>query len=499
MAIHVNEKCGQSAKLAVTFCLAAILPGVTLAAEGNSSSYLQGTYGDFSAAVSPDAYIRNDVIYYPASTGSAPLSGGLSPGFEQDLWMDRLTIGGFGERAFLGGRAGIEVQIPYVFDLTVDQFAVVSPFDSFASPRDHAFGDPVIRPQVAWGSGPSYSRLSLGIVAPWGTYDESRAVSVGRNYWSLDPTYAYTFLSETGWDLSMTMGVMFNFENHLPGPNYETGDEAHLDLLIGKHFGKNFALGLAGYWYDQLTDDSGPMPAPLEPEYQSDGTGYGPVIMFGNENVSLVAKWLHDTHVDNRLDGDLYMLSFVVRFGGEPPPPPPMPVAPPPVAAAEPPPLPPTPPPADSDGDGVLDLTDLCPATPRGDRVDVNGCSCDVTIQVNFKSNSTEITGADAIALNSLADQVRRLPTLAGELSGHTDSQGSDAFNLDLSRRRALAARDYLASRGINVSQLAVAGYGESRPTADNTTPEGRAQNRRVVLSRTSCMGGPQGQDNSRQ
>lgn len=37
--------------------------------------------------------------------------------------MDRLTIGGFGERAFLGGKAGIELQIPYVFDLTVDQFS----------------------------------------------------------------------------------------------------------------------------------------------------------------------------------------------------------------------------------------------------------------------------------------------------------------------------------------------------------------------------------------
>jgi OOP family OmpA-OmpF porin len=210
--------------------------------------------------------------------------------------------------------------------------------------------------------------------------------------------------------------------------------------------------------------------------------------MFGNKNFSVVGKWLYDDSASNRLRGDLYMLSFVARFGGESPPPP-MPVAPP-VARVEPPPPPPPLPPADADGDGVVDLSDLCPATPRGDRVDVNGCSCDVTVQVNFKSNSTEITGADAILLDSLADQVRRLPTIVGEIGGHTDSQGAEAFNIELSRRRALAARDYLASRGLNVSQLAIAGYGESQPIADNTTAEGRALNRRVVLRRTNCQQG---------
>ena len=476
-----------------TCALAFALPGVTLAAEGGGSSYLQGTYGDFAAAVSPHGYLRNDVIFYDASVGPRPVNGGLDPGFDQDLWMDRLTLGGFSDREILGGRIGIELQIPYVFDLTVAQNPGGPPFDLFGSPRDNGFGDPLIRPQIAWGSGPNYTRFSVGIVAPWGTHDDDRVVSTGRHYWSFDPAFTFTHLSESGWDVSGTVGIMFNLENNLSGPNYETGDEAHIDALIGKHFGEHFAMGIAGYWYHQLDEDKGPIPPPLEPGYHGDGVGYGPAFMFGNKNVSVIAKWLHDDYADNRLDGDLYMLSFVARFGGEPPPPP-MPMAPPPVARVEPPPPPPPPPPADADGDGVTDLSDLCPATPRGQKVDVNGCSCDFTIQVHFKSNSTEITGADAITLDSLADQVRRLPTVSGEMAGHTDSQGSEAFNLDLSRRRALAARDYLASRGLNVSQLAVKGYGESQPIADNTTIEGRAENRRVVLSRTACQVGPRAQ-----
>jgi outer membrane protein OmpA-like peptidoglycan-associated protein len=492
--MNIKQKRGQDAVLAVTLVLGALLPGVSAAGEGGGSNYMPGTYGDFGAALAPHSYLINDVSFYEASVGPRPISGGLDPGFDQQLWMDRLTLGGFSDSAHLGGaKFGLELQIPYVFDLTVAQNPGGPPFDSFGSPRDHAFGDPVIKPQLAWGSGPHYSKFSVGIVAPWGEHDDSTVVSVGRHYWSFDPSFSHTYMSDSGWDVSTTVGIMINLENSLSGPNYESGDEAHIDALIGKHVSESFALGVAGYWYHQLTDDKGPIPPPLEIGYQGDSTGYGPVIMFGNKNVSLVAKWIYENYADNRLRGDLYSLSFVARFGGEPPPPP-MPVAPPPVARVEPPPPPPPPPPADADGDGVPDLKDLCPATPSGQRADANGCSCDFTVQVHFKSNSTEITGADAITLDSLADQVRKLPTISGELGGYTDSQGAEAFNVDLSRRRALAVRDYLASRGITVTQLAVAGYGESAPIADNTTVEGRQQNRRVVLSRTNCQVGPQAQ-----
>jgi outer membrane protein OmpA-like peptidoglycan-associated protein len=493
MNMHLKWNCGQGAALAATLVLGALVPCVSAAAEGGGSNYMPGTYGDFGAGMSPPSYLRNDVIFYEAGIGPRPINGGLDPGFEQDLWMDRLTLGGFMDSGSSGAKFGIELQIPYVFDLTVTQNPGGPPFNSFASPRDHAFGDPTIKPQIAWGAGPHYGKVSVGVVAPWGTHDEGNVLSVGRHYWSFDPSFSHTYRSDSGWDVSTTVGFMINLENHQSGPNYESGDEAHIDALIGKHFGENFALGVTGYWYHQIDDDKGPIPPPLEIGYQGDSTGYGPVIMFGNKNVSLVAKWIYENYADNRLRGDLYSLSFVARFGGEPPPAP-TPVAPPPVARVEPPPPPPPPPPADADGDGVPDLSDLCPATPRGQRADVNGCSCDFTVQVHFRSNSTEITGADAITLDSLADQVRKLPTISGELGGHSDSQGPEAFNVDLSRRRALAVRDYLASRGITVTQLAVAGYGEAQPIADNTTDEGRQQNRRVVLSRTNCQVGPQAQ-----
>jgi outer membrane protein OmpA-like peptidoglycan-associated protein len=490
MAMQHKRICKQGSAAAAALVVSASISGGAYAAEGGGSSYLQGTYGDFAAAVvpAPGAYLRNDFILYDAGIGARPVAGSLDPGFDQKLWMDRLTLGAYSATGFWGGKVGVEVQIPYMADLTVAQNAGGPPFDTLGSPHDSGLGDPIVKPQLVWAAGPHYTKLSLGIVMAAGSYDSTKVVSAGRHYWSFDPSVTYTYLNDSGWDLSTTLGYMINLENNIPGPNYTTGDELHLDALFGKHFGEHFALGVAAYYYDQMTDDDGPIASPpLEAGYPSQGWGYGPAFSFGSKNFSVVGKWLYDDHAENRLKGDLYMLSFVARFDTGRPAPAPVPVAPPPVARVEPPPPPPPPPPADADGDGVNDLKDKCPATPRGQRVDVNGCSCDFTVQVNFKSNSTEISGADAILLDSLADQVRQLPTITGELGGHTDSQGPEAFNLDLSRRRALAVRDYLSSRGINVTQLAVEGHGESDPVADNTTVEGRAQNRRVVLSRTNC------------
>jgi outer membrane protein OmpA-like peptidoglycan-associated protein len=67
-------------------------------------------------------------------------------------------------------------------------------------------------------------------------------------------------------------------------------------------------------------------------------------------------------------------------------------------------------------------------------------------------------------------------------IEGHTDSVGSDAYNLDLSQRRADAVRDFLLQNGVNAAQISTRGYGKASPVASNATAEGRQQNRRVEL-----------------
>lgn len=86
----------------------------------------------------------------------------------------------------------------------------------------------------------------------------------------------------------------------------------------------------------------------------------------------------------------------------------------------------------------------------------------------------------------STLDQVAR--TLADynqtyiDVYGHTDSDGSDAYNQTLSERRAQSVADYLATRGVNSARMATRGFGESQPIASNATPEGKAENRRVEI-----------------
>ncbi|NND87991.1 MAG: OmpA family protein, partial [Flavobacteriaceae bacterium] len=83
----------------------------------------------------------------------------------------------------------------------------------------------------------------------------------------------------------------------------------------------------------------------------------------------------------------------------------------------------------------------------------------------------------------SIADIMKEYPTANFHIEGHTDSRGSDSYNLDLSKRRAASVREYLTSKGIPSSRLTSEGYGEARPIATNNTKAGRQQNRRVEIS----------------
>lgn len=101
---------------------------------------------------------------------------------------------------------------------------------------------------------------------------------------------------------------------------------------------------------------------------------------------------------------------------------------------------------------------------------------------VNFDFDKSTIRQED---LPNIDKDVAALETWGNvniEVAGHTDSRGSDKYNMSLSQRRAEAVRNYLISKGIAADRLTAKGYGESQPVADNATDEGRFKNRRVEL-----------------
>jgi OOP family OmpA-OmpF porin len=147
----------------------------------------------------------------------------------------------------------------------------------------------------------------------------------------------------------------------------------------------------------------------------------------------------------------------------------------------------------DDDGDGVNNCEDKCPNSTAGQAVGPDGCPVPVTIDlrgVNFDFDKSTLR-PDAIAiLDEAITILKKYPELKVEVAGHTDAIGTDAYNQKLSERRAQAVYDYLGQNGIDASRLSgPSGYGESRPIAPNTNPdgtdnpEGRAQNRRTELN----------------
>ncbi len=159
--------------------------------------------------------------------------------------------------------------------------------------------------------------------------------------------------------------------------------------------------------------------------------------------------------------------------------------------------------PLDSDGDGIPDYLDECPNTPAGlkilpngcalvgdcrrprpgEAVDANGCALDqrfVLRGVKFEFDSDKLTAQAKLILNDVADTLAAYPGVKVEVQGHTDSLGTDAYNLGLSERRSIAVKRYLTGRGVAGGGLNPVGYGEAAPIADNSTETGQEENRRV-------------------
>lgn len=101
---------------------------------------------------------------------------------------------------------------------------------------------------------------------------------------------------------------------------------------------------------------------------------------------------------------------------------------------------------------------------------------------VYFDTNKSNIKGTSVETLNKLAGIFKEYPKTAILVEGHTDSAGSDEYNLGLSKLRAESVTNYLIAQGIDATRFTTKWYGEAQPVADNETAEGKSKNRRVEL-----------------
>jgi len=142
----------------------------------------------------------------------------------------------------------------------------------------------------------------------------------------------------------------------------------------------------------------------------------------------------------------------------------------------------------DSDNDSVPDGIDKCPETVPNVLVDEFGCPLakpltdKLTLNIQYESGSFEPDAAAKARLDEVAVTMQAYPNLKIEVNGYTDALGSLSGNLKLSKKRADAVREYLIGKGVSSDRITTKGFGEDKPVADNSTPEGRQRNRRIEI-----------------
>lgn len=140
---------------------------------------------------------------------------------------------------------------------------------------------------------------------------------------------------------------------------------------------------------------------------------------------------------------------------------------------------------ADQDRDGVTDAVDQCPNTPCYFTVDDFGCPIKATLRIHFDVDKATIRTESMSKIERFAEFLISNKGSNVMISGHTDSDADDEYNMVLSEKRANAVMHKLVELGVSQNRLSAEGKGESMPVATNRTAAGKALNRRIEVTLT--------------
>ena len=300
------------------------------AEEGGSGHYLPGAMASFMDAVPPQPtfIVRYNFVSYSGSFGGNPIpfarlvatninaesyASGLTL-----LWRPPLNLGEHWSFA-------LSTTIPYVW-LDVSGNATATLPNGMPGPTVkrsdsvNGIGDIVLMPlMLNYKFTPDFKmNFRVGIYAPTGSYELGRLANTGKNFWTVEPTLALMYFGQkNGIEASLFTGFDVNSEND--ATQYQTGTQFHLDGTLAQHLplgGGLAGVGVNGYWYQQITGDSGPG-ASLG-NFEGSTAGLGPVVSYvhkiGKADMLAELKWLHEVETKNRLKGDYIWLKVIFKF-----------------------------------------------------------------------------------------------------------------------------------------------------------------------------------------
>jgi hypothetical protein len=284
------------------------LANVATAAEGAGGAYLLGLRGQGAGITPPPGVFFSDqtLIYDADTSASISLDGGtIGAGVRAKPIVNIPTALWVTQAEIAGGNLGFSATLPFG---EMDIRAKVGPL----SVQDDIFtiGDPSLGAFVGWHSGELHFQSGVTAFIPIGDYHEGEIANVAKHRAAADVYGALTWYQpETGIDLTNIVGVTFNAENK--STDYRTGTELHWEGSLTKKLTDNFSAGLVGYYYKQLTGDSGAGATlgDFKGEIAAIGATAGLDFVVGKTPVSTRIRYYHEFNARNRLKGDAVFVS----------------------------------------------------------------------------------------------------------------------------------------------------------------------------------------------
>jgi hypothetical protein len=279
------------------------------AAESASGAYIPGLRGPGAGVTPPPGiYFSNQFYIYNGDiSGSVPINGfnlqgrakvGAAVNIPTFLFVTPAEIA--------GGRLGFSLTVPYG---RVSVKGLLGP--KYLTDSITTFADPSVGAFLGWKAGDFHFQLAATAFVPIGDYREGELANAAKNRGALDVSGTLTWLEPT-WGLDVTNSVGFTFNRKNPATDYRTGTEFHWDWSITKKFENGFSIGPAGYYYKQLSGDSGSGAklGDFKGEVWAIGGGLGYEFKVGPLPVTARVRYFHEFQTERRLKGNTVFLGI---------------------------------------------------------------------------------------------------------------------------------------------------------------------------------------------
>lgn len=322
----------MAAKYAGAGLALTLLATPALATEGGSGAYLLGSRDSFAGIVPPPGtYVSVDAVSISGDAPFIAIGGVVVVDPSIDVLVTKVNLTHSFKEKVLGGRLAVTVTQPiatgdFRFDGTAGGGLGISVKDS-----NTGLGDTTITPGLGFDKGNSHWAIQTSFFLPTGYWEPARidprnrtieVLSFGKNRFAVQPVVNYTYFNpKTGLEFSTAWSVLFSARNE--DTDYQTAPEASIEVAAVQHLKSGLALGLAGYGYQQLGNDSGSGAEALQNAYGAKSLearvfGAGPLLTYstkvGGHSLSFKAKYTHEFGAKRRVESDVLQASVAFSF-----------------------------------------------------------------------------------------------------------------------------------------------------------------------------------------